>query len=169
METRTCPHCKQQIPADSLKCHHCREWVNRKYPLGRALPWVVPLVILWLAFVLLGPWWMERTALHEKKYWQQPQAIQIISHHASQNEKGAPCIIGRMKNMSATPWRSVSIQADYYDARDQLVDTSRDWNSEVLPPGQERNFKVVFKEKLRGAEYDHYRVFIAGADDASRY
>ena len=165
METKTCPHCKQEIPADSRKCHHCREWVNQKYPLKRALAWVVPLIVLWLGMMFLMP----STMLREKKYWQQPDAIRITSHQAGQNEEGGLCVIGTMKNASETPWRSITIEVDYYDSKGQLADTSEDWVGETLPPGQERSFKVVFKTKRAGVEYDHYRVFIAGADDASRF
>ena len=169
MQTRTCPHCKQDIPADSLKCHYCREWVNRKYPFKRALPWVIPLTILWLALIFLGPWWMERTEFREKKLWQHSSDIQIVSHHAGQDEESGLSVIGVMRNVSETPWKFVTIQVDYYDSKGRLVDTSQGSGSEVLPPSQERSFKVVFKKKLRGAAYDHYRVFVAGADDASRF
>jgi hypothetical protein len=169
MDMRTCPHCKQEIPADSHKCHHCREWVNRRYQLKRSLPWAVPLIALCLGFPFLMGGLMQWVTLRERKFWQHPDAIRIVSHHASEGEEDGISIIGTMQNVSATPWRSITIQADYYDSKDQVVDTSGDWSSDTLAPGQRRNFKVVFKKKLRGAEYDHYRVFVAGADDASRF
>jgi len=169
METKACPHCKQEIPADSLKCHYCREWVNRKYVVKRALTWVIPLIILWLGLFLVLDLLMERKMFREEKYWQQPQSIQITGHHAGEDDEGGRSVIGTMKNVSSTPWGSITIQVDYYNSEGDLVDTGEDWSSETLAPGQERSFKVVLKSDQRNVEYDHYQVFIAGADDASRF
>jgi len=165
MEIRTCPYCKQEIALDSRKCPHCREWVNRRYAAKRALVWVVPLMVIWLGFMVFG----DRIMFREQKYWKHPDAIKITSHTAGQNEEDGRCVIGTMKNMSETPWDMITIQVDYYDATGRLVDTSTDYSSDTLPAGQERSFKVAFESKRRGVEYDHYRVFIAGADDASRF
>ena len=142
-QTKLCPHCKQEIPADSLKCHYCREWVSRGHAVKRALVWVVPMVAFWIGLVLF----MEnadRTMLREERFWQKPDAIKVLNHHAGESEEGRLCVIGTMKNVSAIPWRFVTAQVDYYDSQDKLVDTSQDSMTETLPPGQERSFKVVF-------------------------
>jgi hypothetical protein len=169
METRTCPYCKQEIPADSRKCHYCREWVDRRFLVKRTVKWAVPLAIVWMAIAFLPMSFMDQTVLRGRKFWQQPDAITIIRHHAGQGEKGGIYVIGTMKNVSTTPWDSVAVQVDYFDPKGQLVDTSQDWSSETIAPGQERSFKVVFEKKQKGVEYDHYRIFVAGAGDASRF
>ncbi len=169
MDTTTCPYCKQSIPADSRKCPHCREWVDRKFLVKRTAKWAIPLAILWLAIAFVPMSLMERAMLREKKFWQQPDAIEVLSHQVGQGEEGGLCVVGTMKNVSATPWDSVTVQVDYFDSTGALVDTSQDWYGETLAPGQERSFKVVFEKKRQGVEYDHYRVYVAGADDASRF
>jgi hypothetical protein len=169
MDTKPCPHCRQDIPADSVKCHHCREWVDWRGPVKRHLLPAVGVLALFVGFMLIMDRFMFEEMFDEQKYWQQPDAIQITSHHPGEDEEGSRCVIGTMKNVSETPWRSITIQVDYYNSKGELVDTSEDWSNETLAPGQERSFKVVFKSGQRDVEYDHYRVFIAGADDASRF
>ena len=169
METRVCPYCKQGIPADALKCHYCREWVNRRHLFRRVLAWAVPLVILWVASMLFMPEVMDRTVLQERRYWEHLDAIKIVSHHVSDDEEGNPCVIGTIKNVSEIPWRSITIQADYFNRAGELVDSDKGSSWEALAPGQERSFKIAFRKKQREAEYDHYRVHIAGAEDASRF
>ncbi len=164
METKLCPYCKQSITIDSKKCPNCKEWVDRRIKLTRQL-WIVPFFLL----VFLVPWIMDRTMLRENKFWQQPDAVTIISHHTGQGEEGDLCVIGTMKNTSKIPWDFITVQVDYFNSNGQLVDTSQDSGSETLAPGQERSFKVVFEKKQKGVEYDHYRIFVTGADDASRF
>jgi predicted nucleic acid-binding Zn ribbon protein len=164
MDTNTCPYCKQPIPPDARKCPYCREWVDRKARLLRVL-WIIP----FLAFLLFMPEIMERTSFREQKFSQHPDAIKILSHEAGQGEDGGLCVLGTMENVSETPWDSITVQVDYFDAKDKLVDTSQDWESDTLAPDQERAFKVTFEKKRQGVQYDHYRIFIAGADDASRF
>jgi len=169
MQARTCPFCKQDIPLDAVKCHYCREWVNRRYQFKRILIWAAPALVVWVGMMVFFPYLMERFAFLEREYWQYPEAIRIVSHHPSYDEEGRPCVLGTIKNVSAIPWRSVTVQADYFDRSNNLVDSDNAYSLETLAPGQERNFKIVFGKKQRGAEYHHYRVHIAGAEDASRF
>ena len=117
--------------------------------------------------MLLLPSLMDRIVLREHKYWQHPGGIQITSHHSSYDEEGRPCVIGTIKNVSTRPWRWVTIEAEYFDRAGKLVDTGGEDSLDTLAPGGERSFKLVFGKKQKGAEYDHYRVHIAGAEDAS--
>ncbi len=164
METNTCPFCKQSISPDASKCPYCREWVDRKARLFRML-WIIPFI----AFLLFMPWIMEQTSFREEKFSQHPEAIKILNHEAGPGEDGGLCVLGTMKNVSETSWDFITIQVDYFDAKDRLVDTSQDLVSDTLAPGQERSFKVVFEKKRKGVEYHHYKILIAGADDASMY
>lgn len=169
MDTNTCPYCKQSIAPDARKCPYCREWVDRKFLVRRTAKWAVPLVIAWVAIFILPMSFMDRWMFREEKFSDHPDAIEIVSHEAGQGEDGGLCVLGTMKNVSETPWDCITIQVDYFDSRDKLVDTSQDWESDTLAPGQGRAFKVTFEKKRQGVQYDHYRVFIAGAEDASRF
>lgn len=162
---KTCPYCKQEIPADATRCHHCREWVSKKTPFLRAVGSVLPVFLMFIGMI----YYMERDMLSDQKYWEHSDAIKIVNHHAAKGAEGSICILGAIKNTSTIPWEMVKVRVNYLDAEDQLVDTSQDYNSDTLAPNQERTFKVTFEKLIPGAEYDHYRVFIAGAYDASRY
>ncbi len=169
MQAKTCPYCQQDIPPDAVKCHHCREWVKRRFPLKRVFLWAPLGLALWVGLVALMPLLMDRVAFRERKYWQYPDAMKIVSHHASHDEEGRPSVMGTIRNVSAIPWEHVNIQVDYFDHAGRLVDSTDDSSWETLPPGRQRNFKVAFGKKQRGLQYHHYRVYVAGADDASRF
>ncbi len=177
METKKCWYCKQEIPADSVKCHHCREWANWRTPAKRVLL-VAALTLVFMGGLMLSMDWVTTRFMSdfasdamfdEQQYWEQPDVIQITDHHAGRDEESWRCVIGTMKNVSTIPWRSITIQVDYYNSDGDLVDTSESDSRKRLPPGQERSFKVMFGPDQRDVEYDHYRVFIAGANDASRF
>jgi predicted nucleic acid-binding Zn ribbon protein len=172
MQNKICPYCRQGIPPDSVKCHHCREWVDWRRPAKRILLVLVTGMVLAAGFALamdaLMPDFMSDAMFDEQRPWQQPDAIQITSHHAGQDEEGSRCVIGTMENVSTIPWRFITLRADYYNSEGDLVDTSGSSIRGDLPPGQQRNFKVVFGPDQREAEYDHYRISITDADDASR-
>jgi hypothetical protein len=177
METKICPYCRQDIPADSVKCHHCREWVNWRTPGKRILLGTVVFLVFMAGLMLSAEWvttgfmsdFTSDAMFDEQKLWEQPDALQITDHHAGRDEEGGRCVIGTMKNVSTIPWRFITVQVDYYNSQGELVDTSLTDSRRALPPGHERSFKVVFGPDQSDVEYDHYRVLITGADDASRF
>lgn len=168
METTRCPHCKAEIEPDARKCRYCREWVNWRYPLRRSAALIVLVVVVWAGFALSVPGIMERGMFQAAKFWEQPESLQITEHHSAEQGEYR-VVIGTVKNVSAIPWKSITVQADYYDKQSRVVDSGKQALWEALAPGQERVFKVSVGKQGAGADYDHYRVYVAGADDASRF
>jgi hypothetical protein len=120
-------------------------------------------VLAWTVAALL----YNQVAFSEAKFWQHPESLRVTSHHPA-TQDGYMVVLAAVKNVSARPWKYITVQADYYDKQNQLVDSGQGLMRDTLPPGQERACKVQVGKTIAGANYDHYRAFVAGAYDASR-
>ncbi|MBU2528667.1 MAG: FxLYD domain-containing protein [Candidatus Omnitrophota bacterium] len=168
-EEKQCPYCGEMVKSVAKKCKHCHEWLDgglfsKRSPLIRiALP-VILFVALYQFFAVFASFKMM-PCLKKKflpKEYSDESGLKVHSHKVSKGKRNID-ILGQIKNTGSETWRSVKVEAEYFDKQNTFVDTKSDYISGAVPAGEERNFKISFYGASEDPRYDHYTVKIVSA------
>lgn len=160
-----CPLCKGDVPEDAKKCKHCGEWLSRKHAYRQGLWAVVPLIVF-VSLMIALPNLIFRNAFGDQAQFHEHRGDLVIQEHSFHiSDTGIPYVLGKLVNVGAIPWKSISIRADFHDTSGRAFDTAENHEFAALYPGDSRIFKIRVCKPVLHARYDSYAVCVESADD----
>ncbi len=185
-EEKQCPYCGEMVKSVAKKCKHCHEWLDgglfsKRSPLIRI---VLPIALLFVIYQIIMVFAsfriisgrfktglpkeynissaLKRIKANMPKEYSEESGLKLHSHKLNKGKRNLD-ILGRVKNTDSETWRSVKVEAEYFNKQNEFVDIKSDYISGTISAGEERNFKISFYGKSEDPCYDHYTVKIVSA------
>lgn len=167
--TKNCPFCAEEMRTEGKACPHCGQWVSRIQRTAHSnVLIIIGAVLVSMVVPLWMFWWLPRQMFYEgRKYVDHPNSVAVEADRMVFSEDGqVVCVIGWIRNAGAIPWQWVSVKVDFYDAKDELIDTADDTLPGVLMPGERTSFRVESGHPKRLTDYARHKAYVAAARDA---
>jgi hypothetical protein len=160
------------IPAKAKKCpfcHHWQHWLSLTvvHPAFGFVFFAIPLMIF---YILITVWFHNQFSKGEpfQKYAGQITVVESKIEFGQDHNGPVVAVVGKIKNTSPVDWKEVRIHAEFFNAKDALIDVDQqsEYQSPSLPAGQEIGFKVYFPRQFPEKEYVRHKIRVISAKDA---
>jgi hypothetical protein len=167
MTRKTCPMCCSEIAGKAKKCPCCHHFQNRAVLLfyHPAFPMVLMVIPLLVAAFMISKLLDEGESFGTFK-----DQIAITESHFVFGEtktSDTVAVLGEVENHSATPWKDVAFQVEFFDAAGKRIDTDQKREYTLTIPAKAKiPFKVSIRREFPKEQYAKHSVTIISAKDA---
>ena len=167
-ETKTCPHCAETIKAAAKRCPRCTSGLVKV----SAATW---LNITWAWLVLCCPlllvaWWLRDVTGTGERFEPHRDKLRITEtsmHYSQSGETNFISTVGYIQNGSDYAWKSLQLEAQYFDANDKLIDAKTETLTyQEIPAGITTAFRIRTIAAKDRASYASQKIQIRTAKDA---
>ena len=166
---RTCPFCAEVIKAEAKLCPHCRQWLTLKsfrHPLVLVFTHVIPMIILWVGFMVMMFSFIDRLQNPKPYYSEFPNALKILESQMNwaQTEKGLRIYLtGVLTNNSPIGWKDAEFDCRFFDAKGVMIDADTGHAYVDVLPHDESAFRVSIVPTAPTNNYAAFKVFVGNA------
>ena len=172
-EKRTCPFCAEFIKAEAMLCPRCHQWLTLKsfrHPLIMMLTHVVPMVILWIGFMVVIFSLLDRLQNPKPYYSEFPDSLKVLESHMNwaQTRDGLRIYItGVLTNTSPVTWREVEFDCRFFDSHGVMLDADTGHSYGAMQPHDETAFRVSLIPTAPTNGYVSFRISVSNARNAN--
>jgi hypothetical protein len=173
-DTKPCRVCRELIAADAKRCSHCQAWQSpwasfwfggNAQSGGNMMLWAVVMVVLmWGLF----------------RYFMFPSGEDFQGHRsdlscASQSmtftkdkDREYLAVVGTIRNASGVTWRELYVEARFFNAKGELIDTySSELRDVIVLPHSDAAFRLTGYAARPRSEYSKVVLSITSAREKS--
>lgn len=170
-ETKICPQCAETIKAAAKKCPRCRSGLIKTkttgwFELGASgFLFFAPLILLaWLVRGLNEPG--ETFDQHRS----QIIVTNTTTHYSRSDNANIIAVVGYLVNESSFSWKSLQLEAQFFDANGKLVDTKTETLPyQELPASMTQAFRIRAVAATGEEHYASHKVVVRAAKDARKF
>ena len=178
-QTKVCRECREQIDVEARRCPKCQSWQSWKSNWSLSSPQSLggQLVIWVVLFALMIGWfhWSSPEPVKEKEisFESYRSMVTIAAPTLTFGKEGGReffAVVGTINNQSAIEWRAPYIEARFFNAKNEMIDTmSLHLNDTTVLPGSNAAYRLSNYTTRPSTEYSKVTVNIVSAHPKSKW
>ena len=169
-ETKVCPLCAESIRAAAKVCPHCRHWLKKWSLLNPNV--AMPLyAVVFLTLICLMGVFIENMFGPKRQFAEHQKEVFVTGSEFSHRTSGSNSyvtVVGRLTNSSDVGWKSVMVEAQFFDKAGRLIDAipaEVDYRGVTVLPHGIAAFKIETKAATTESNYATHKAFVRSARD----
>ena len=140
MALKSCKECGKEVSSKADKCPNCGAPVKRKGSSFLSAIGLVFLLLIFIAIVFRSPGGVSMSTSSPK------MKLEIVKGWQWSDEGDWTYIRGSVKNVGDVPIGYFKVQAEYENAKGEVVDTDYTNSGERLNPGAAKKFEIMHRD-----------------------